>query len=431
MILSTQRARVILALTVSVVAISTARAQTPAPAPAPQGPQLPTIGQAQQVVNNAPKGNSWLPSPADIAASLAKLGFGSQTAITYDPNAILQGGTTVSNAAQTDLGAAVVGLGGPKGVPVLINANQQVGDIIDSIEGKPGSQQFTAQQAQVRAQEVQNQLYQKYGPGYSYTDPNTGVSTYHPLPQPGEYAAMDAYVQQYLANQPQVRDPFAQPPTPPTPPPDVTPPPQPPVQIPQIPSGPDYPTYQPKAKTSSQPSDAGAWAGALGEAMGAAMAQAGQTPQTGDAGAVWQETTGAVTEAAAAIAAAGMAGQVTAMINQVVNGGCSSGACGAYLAHPYDPSQWQPMPMFAEGQGSIVDNGANMTATAELLPIYKGYDPFATGTLVPWPGQMMFPSLYQPTGISTATGYTMLNGQWTGTAGVMTSLDLYAALCGR
>ena len=134
-----------------------------------------------------------------------------------------------------------------------------------------------------------------------------------------------------------------------------------------------------------------------------------------------------------------MGAQVTAILNQAMDGGCGSGACGAYLAHPYDTSQWQPMPMFTEGQGSITDNGANMTQVAELLPIYKGYDPFATGNLVPWPGAIIVPTLYPPTGISSAgiafdpslAGFGLPQLYATSPTNGMTGPGLQPVLCGR
>jgi hypothetical protein len=382
---------------------------------------------AQQVANGTPHGG-YIPSPSDIAHGMANMAYGSQTQIVNNPNAN-PNGTTVTQATQTSFGQTAVGIGSP-----LVGHSQQVGDIIDEMQGAPGSQQYQNQQAQIRAN-------QHDGPGYYTTDLATGVSTWHPMPPNADYSAMDAYMQQRQANQQQIRDPFAQPPDPATP----TAPPPPTVQ-PQQPGGPNYPTYQPsgKATPKSNPltaDDIEQISAALAAAAGAVAAQEkAEAQQSGDAGAVAAEAAGAA--AAGAIEAAILA-QATAIASQAYDDGCSTGACGSYLAHPYDTSKWQPMPMFTEGQGSITDNGASMTQVAQLLQIYNGYDPFAHGNLVPWPGQMMFPSLYQPTGVSSgglvfdpslgaSSGYQqMLAQMWTGPSSVMTTPDLQAVLCGR
>ena len=436
MTLSSPKARLLFAFAASVAAISTAHAQpTSSPTPKPGMTDGQMINTANQIVGAQPSNKGGLiPMPADISQGMAKTGFSQQTQLVNNPNATPQG-STVQQATSTDAGAAAVGIGGP-----IISNSQTLSQYIDIAANTKASNAIANQ---VQAQTIGPAAPPPpQGPGYYTTDLATGISTFHPLPPPADYTAMDQYVANRLANPPQqIRDPFAQPPAPPIAPPPDTPAP-PPVQMPQMPSGPNYPTYHPSPKAQS--ADTAAIAGAIGAAMGAAMAagaaEAGQNAQSPDGAAVAAEAAGqAAAAAAAAIMAAGLGPQVTAILNQSMDGGCSSGACGAYLAHPYDTSQWQPMPMFTEGNGSITDGGANMTQVAQLLPIYKGYDPFATGNLVPWPGQMIVPTLYPPTGVSSAgiafdpslANFGLMPLYATSPTNGMTGPGLQPVLCGR
>lgn len=382
-------------------------AAQPAPSQNPGGmTDAQVLNAARNLVNNTPSGltiggYNILPSPADIAQGLNNLGFGNQAAVTNNPNANLGRGSTTAQAGSTDFGATALGMGAP-----LVNNSNQLGGILNELEGGAGSQQFQQRQQQIRADYAANN---PTGPGFWTVDLGTGQRTWHTLPsQPVDYSAMDAYLADYMANrgQTQIRDPFQQPTTQ-TQTQNAA---QTTTYQPQLPSGPSYPTARPRQSTTTSQADLNAAAAALGSALGVGMAEA-LRGAFGDAAASASGAAGIAGETAAdpAFEAAGAA--IGATMRAALDAGCQTGQCN--VQGPYDPRNWQPMPTFTvrpSGPGGITDSSnATMTRVAELLPIYEGYDPFASGRLVQWPASTIFPTLYPPTGMSSAGlgGYSL------------------------
>jgi hypothetical protein len=426
-------ARSLLALAAWVVAIS-AHAQTPPPSapPSPGMTDQQMMNAAGQVANGTPRNpGGFIPTPSDIAHGAANTAYSQQTQLTQNPNANNLNSATMQQATSTDAGAAAVGMG-----QSIVGNQATTSQYIDIAQNGKASNAIANQ---VQAENIGAPAPAAATgppPDYYTTDQATGVTTPHwlPTPPPDNYAAVDAYAQQYIQNHEQgTRDPFAQQPPPTNTPNPTTNNEAPPVQMPGPLPVDNYPTYQPKPKPpASQDAQTANDNGAADAAQ-----------QVADAVAAAAEAATAAGQAASESAQAAQAAQAAEQQAQTTNSwdaGCASGACGSYQAHPYDPSQWQPAPVFTEGWNTV-DGSASMTQVAQLLPIYQGYNPFATGALVATPGQMLFPTLYQPTGFTVAgmsfpidpalgaTGYTSLIGFWP--SSVMVTPSLQAALCGR
>lgn len=217
---------------------------------------------------------------------------------------------------------------------------------------------------------------------------------------------------------------------------------------PSIGDGPDYPlarqrTRTPRPAADAAGADAAAAAASIGEAIQAALeAQGTDTGDTVTAGGdgeprmPWDEYAGELSdETLGALIAGANLGTLEGLL-AALDTGCPGAPCGsadAFARGPYDQSQLPsvrsgPLPMFQVGD---VPTGQTMSV-AELLPIYAGYDPFASGTVMrsldlfpPGPSSVGWSlDLYPPTGVSSV-GWSLDLFPPTGISSVGWSLDLY------
>lgn len=223
------------------------------------------------------------------------------------------------------------------------------------------------------------------------------------------------------------------------------------VDQPSIPDGPGYPLARPRTRTNSGAAAANAGqsaADAINDAIEAALDPSLDGTVTGDLlradgepGEVrypWDEYAGDLMSDDMLDALISMANALTTdELADALDTGCPGGPCGsadAFSRGPYDQTQLPsvrsgPLPMFNIGE---VPSGQTMSV-AELLPIYAGYDPWASGTvmrsldLFPPTGISSVgwsPDLYPPTGVSSV-GWSLDLFPPTGVSSVGWSLDLY------
>jgi hypothetical protein len=151
----------------------------------------------------------------------------------------------------------------------------------------------------------------------------------------------------------------------------------------------------------------------------------------------WDEYTGdLMSEEMIGVLIAGANAATMEDLMAAIDTGCPGAPCGsadAFSRGPYDQTQLPsmrsgPLPMFQVGE---VPSGTTLSV-AELLPIYAGYDPWASGTVMrsldlfpPGPSSVGWSlDLYPPTGMSSV-GWSLDLFPPSGISSVGWSLNLY------